>query len=190
MHSHSHQGRPSFFTSLYPYGQCPSKCLLLPQRPHGGAAPSVSLNSHLSDGTPPTQKLKGNRRGESFVCLFVIPLQSMGVRVQCCFTSTETIRTVRDGEPKTATATSNGHLDFHTAPELFSEFSFSVALSTETTRTIRDGEPKTTTATSNGHLDFHTAPELFSELNFSVALSTETTLSQGPLGTGRPGRPS
>ena len=32
---------------------------------------------------------------------------------QCCFTSTETVRTVRDGEPK------DGHLDFHTAPELF-----------------------------------------------------------------------
>ena len=33
--------------------------------------------------------------------------------VQCCFTSTETIRTIRDGE-----ASTYGHLDFHTAPEL------------------------------------------------------------------------
>ena len=33
--------------------------------------------------------------------------------VQCCFTSTETVRTIRDGiEPRTATS------DFHTAPEL------------------------------------------------------------------------
>ena len=34
------------------------------------------------------------------------------VRVQCCFTSTETIRTIRDGEPRT------GHLHLYTAPEL------------------------------------------------------------------------
>ena len=27
------------------------------------------------------------------------------VRVQCCFTSTETIRTIREGEPRTATST-------------------------------------------------------------------------------------
>ena len=27
------------------------------------------------------------------------------VRIQCCFTSTETVRTVRDGEPRTATST-------------------------------------------------------------------------------------
>ena len=29
----------------------------------------------------------------------------MGVRGQCCFTSTETVRTIRDGEPRTATST-------------------------------------------------------------------------------------
>ena len=28
-----------------------------------------------------------------------------GIQVQCCFTSTETIRTIRDGEPRTATST-------------------------------------------------------------------------------------
>ena len=33
-----------------------------------------------------------------------------------------TMRAIRDGE------TRNGHFDFHTAPELFSEFKFSVAL--------------------------------------------------------------
>ena len=32
------------------------------------------------------------------------------VQVQCCFTSTETVRTVRDGQ--------DGHLNFHTAPDL------------------------------------------------------------------------
>ena len=71
------------------------------------------------------------------------------VQVQCCFMSTETIRTIRDEEPRTATWTftqllssdsvtcstllhvhrdhkdcygrgaQDGHLDFHTAPELF-----------------------------------------------------------------------
>ena len=34
--------------------------------------------------------------------------------VQCCFTSTETARTVRDG------CAQGGHFDFHTAPELCS----------------------------------------------------------------------
>ena len=34
-------------------------------------------------------------------------------QVQCCFTSTETIRTIRDGEPRTATSTFTD-----TAPEL------------------------------------------------------------------------
>ena len=34
------------------------------------------------------------------------------VQVQCCFTTTETLLTIRDGEPMTATST-----DFHTAPE-------------------------------------------------------------------------
>ena len=71
-------------------------------------------------------------------------------QVQCCFTSAETSRTIKDGEPRTATSTftqllssnsmllyvhrnhkayqgrvaQDGHLDFHTAPE----FDFNVAL--------------------------------------------------------------
>ena len=55
--------------------------------------------------------------------------------VQCCFTSTETTRTIRDGEPRTATSTFTQLLS--------SEHSSSVQrcfTSTETTRTIRDGE--------------------------------------------------
>ena len=64
------------------------------------------------------------------------------VLVQCCLMSTETTRAIRDGEPRTATSTftkflssdtscsmllcvhrdrkdhQDGHLDFHTAPEL------------------------------------------------------------------------
>ena len=35
------------------------------------------------------------------------------VQVQCCFTSTETIRSIRDGWAQ------DGHADFHTAPELW-----------------------------------------------------------------------
>ena len=35
------------------------------------------------------------------------------VQVQCCFASTETIRTIRDGEARTATSTFS-----HTVPEL------------------------------------------------------------------------
>ena len=41
---------------------------------------------------------------------------------QCCFTSTETIRLIRDGEAQ------DGHLDFHTAPEL-RHFSFQASRS-------------------------------------------------------------
>ena len=44
------------------------------------------------------------------------PMVSMGVKKpvegQCCFTSTETIRTYQ------GRGTQDGHLDFHTAPEL------------------------------------------------------------------------
>ena len=32
-------------------------------------------------------------------------MTSPTVQVQCCFTSTETVGTVRDGEPRTATST-------------------------------------------------------------------------------------
>ena len=43
------------------------------------------------------------------------------VQVQCCFTSTETIRTIRDGEPMTATSTSTQLLSSvkRTAAEVF-----------------------------------------------------------------------
>ena len=56
--------------------------------------------------------------------------------VQCCFTSTETVRTIRDREAQDV------HLDFHSAHELcgvpmFVQCCFT---STETVRTIRDRE--------------------------------------------------
>ena len=66
-------------------------------------------------------------------------------QVQCCFTSTETVPTIRDGEPRTATST-------------FTQLLTSVVLISvllhlhrdRTIRTIRDG------GAQDGHLDFHT----------------------------------
>ena len=65
--------------------------------------------------------------------------------VQCCFTSTETVRTIRDGEPR------DGLLDFHTPPEqlFISTLKFNVAL-----------RPQSITDYTDDHLDFHTAREL------------------------------
>ena len=39
-------------------------------------------------------------------------LSSSDCSVQCCFTPTETITTIRDREAQ------DGHVDFHTVPEL------------------------------------------------------------------------
>ena len=69
----------------------------------------------------------------------------MQVQVQCCFTSTETTRTIRDGEPRTATLTFTQLLELcveHMQVQVQCCFT-----STETTRTIRDGEPRTATLT-------------------------------------------
>ena len=66
----------------------------------------------------------------------------IGVQVQCCFTSTETVRTVRDGEPKAATSISTQFLSSE-RPRVHSCFT-----STETVRTVRDGEPKAATSIS------------------------------------------
>ena len=60
------------------------------------------------------------------------------VQVQWCFTSTETIRAIRDGEPRTATSTFT-HLLRSVLQCYFA--------STETIRAIRDGEPMTATST-------------------------------------------
>ena len=37
----------------------------------------------------------------------VLSSDSLSVQVQCCFTSTETVRTITDGEPRTSTSTSH-----------------------------------------------------------------------------------
>ena len=59
--------------------------------------------------------------------------------LSCCFTSTETTRTIMDGEPRTATST--------VTQLLGSEIVQCCFTSTETIRTIRDGEPWTATST-------------------------------------------
>ena len=60
------------------------------------------------------------------------------VQVHCCFTTTETVRTMR------GRGALDGHLNFHTALSRTS----SRFTSTEIIRTIRDGEPRTATSTS------------------------------------------
>ena len=55
----------------------------------------------------------------------------------CCFKSTETIKTIRDGEPGTATS-----------PDITEVLVRCCFMSTETIKTIRDGEPRTATSTS------------------------------------------
>ena len=100
-------------------------------------------------------------------------------RVHCCFTSTDTIGTIRDGEPRTATSTFTQFLSSVIVQRCFT--------STETTRTVKDGEPRTATSTftqflllsccftstesiktirdgeprTATDLDFHTAPSSF-----------------------------
>ena len=101
---------------------------------------------------------------------------------QCCFPSTETVRTIRGGEPRTSTSTftqllssvvsvfsvalrpqrsygllgaQDVHLDFHTAPELCRVCVQCCFTSTETVGTIRDVQDA-----QDVHLLFHTDPDL------------------------------
>ena len=66
-----------------------------------------------------------------------------------CFTFTETIRLIRDGEPKTATST---------VTQLLSSLLQCCFTFTETIRLIRDGEPKTATSTLTQHLSSDLTP--------------------------------
>ena len=79
--------------------------------------------------------------------------------VQCCFTSTETLRTIRDGEPRTATSTFTQLLS---SDRSLAQFCFP---STEIIRLIRGLCP-----------DFHTAPEIVLSFCFSVALRPQKPL--------------
>ena len=66
-------------------------------------------------------------------------LSTFHIEVQCCFTSTETIRTFRDWEPRTATPTFTQLLNSASVQSCFT--------STETIRTFRDWEPRMATPT-------------------------------------------
>ena len=75
--------------------------------------------------------------------------------------STETVRTVRDGRPRTATLTFTQHLSFVSDSSVQCCF-----MSTETVRTVRDGRPRTATLTFTQHLSFVSDVSV----QFSVAL--------------------
>ena len=84
-------------------------------------------------------------------------LSSCCVCVQCCFTSTETVRTIYYVQ-----GAQNVHLDFHTAAELCSvSLSQRCFTSSETIRTIRDEDPRTSTSTFT---------QALSSVQFNVAL--------------------
>ena len=92
-------------------------------------------------------------------------LMTSSVQVQCCMTSTETIRSIRGGEPRTTTSTFTQLL---TSDAMFVQCCFT---STETTlRSIRGGEPRTSTSTFTQLL---TSDAMFVQCCFT---STETTL--------------
>ena len=76
---------------------------------------------------------------------FTKPLSSadLWVQVLCCFTSTETTKTVRDVEPWTATSTFTMPLS---SADLWVQV-LCCFTSTETTKTVRDVEPWTATST-------------------------------------------
>ena len=68
--------------------------------------------------------------------------------MKCFFTSTETVGLL-------GTEAQDGHLDFHTAPELCGVTSLVECCFTSTETVGLLG-----TEAQDGHLDFHTAPEL------------------------------
>ena len=75
-------------------------------------------------------------------------INTSAVQVQCCFTSTETMRLIRDGEPRTATST-------------FTQLLSSDPVSSSVLLYVhRDSTDYHGWGAQDGHLDFHTAPEL------------------------------
>ena len=75
-----------------------------------------------------------------------MPCRATLCLVECCFTSTETVGVL-------GTGAQDGHLDFHTTPELCVTWLKCCFTSTETVGLLGTGA-------QDGHLDFHTAPEL------------------------------
>ena len=82
-----------------------------------------------------------NQKTASWGWITVPTASTTQVQVQRCFTSTEIIRTIRDGEPRAASSTFTQLLSFEL---LLVQCCFT---STEAIKTIRDGEPRTATST-------------------------------------------
>ena len=73
----------------------------------------------------------------------LVSLRTLHYSVQCCFTSTEAVGIVRDGDPSTSTSTFSQLLSSE-----FRNINVKCCFtSTETVRTTRDGEPRTANST-------------------------------------------
>ena len=111
-------------------------------------------------------------------------VRSAGPRVQCCFTSTETVQTFRDGDPKTATSSFTQLLCSVQSPFTSVQCCFTF---TETIRTVRDGEPRTATSTftqllsslwsTKGWTERHTEPR---DVPFPQTEQKRETVSSEP----------
>ena len=113
---------------------------------------AVSIDDDMKLYAPCARREHGktgsHRQGQLTFSVWRLPVRNALTiavsSVHCCSTSTETIRTIRDGESRTATPTFT---------QLLSSYSFGSLgqccfTSTETIlRTIRDGEPRTATST-------------------------------------------
>ena len=99
-------------------------------------------NRHLTD-IRRACCLKATKWAHNFKRDYVGRIVLFALQVHCCFTPTETKRTIRDREPRTATSTFTQLLSFDW-PQVQVQCCFT---STETKRTIRDREPRTATST-------------------------------------------
>ena len=89
---------------------CVSKCrggrprLPVPNSPYGLCGREATLNLNLRWRLPSNRRVARGEKAPSTrrTCSFV----------QCCFTPTETLRTIRDGVPRTATSTFTQVLSF------------------------------------------------------------------------------
>ena len=98
-----------------------------------------------------------------------------GVQVQCCLTSTETIRTIRDVGPRTATSTLTQFFVFQSS-------SSSVLLDVHRDYTNYYGR-----GAQDGHLNSHTVLRVSVKFKFNVAWRPQRLYEL--LWTGSPGRP-
>ena len=94
-----------------PYVQTPSGTLFPPSSatpflsPPSPPSRPMPSNGVLRDGlTPPPPQFPQPAPSAAHIELKLLDL-SRRLLVQCCFTSTETIRRIRDGKPRTATST-------------------------------------------------------------------------------------